>query len=142
MKTGVPLSKVDSFRDILEEHAFSLCDLSKLRQLIPFILDKDIKRATEGKSVAVIFDGTMHVDVCKAMVVVLRYVNDDWQNKQQICHLMLVAKSMTGKEVACQLIAALSNELSIPANLVVAFMRDRASVNNVAMRTVSVSTTP
>ena len=52
-----PTSKVDSFRDIFEEHAFSLCDSSKLRQLIPFILDKeiqDIKRATEGKSVAVI----------------------------------------------------------------------------------------
>ena len=139
LKAGVPLSKVDSFRDILEERAFSLCDSSKLRQLIPFILDKeiqDIKRATEGKSVAVIFDGTTHV--CEAMVVVLRYVDDDWQIKQQVCRLMLVAKSMTGEEVARQLIAALSTELSIPANLVVAFMRDQASVNNVAMRTVSV----
>lgn len=48
---------------------------------------------------------------------------------------------MTGKlseEVARQLITSLSTELSIPANHVVAFMRDRASVNNVAMRTVSV----
>ena len=51
---------------------------------------------------------------------------------------MLVAKSMTGEEVARQLIATLSTELSIPANRVVTFMRDRASVNNVAMRTVSV----
>jgi hypothetical protein len=139
LKAGVPLSKVDSFRDIFEEHAFSLCDSSKLRQLIPFILDKevqDIKRATEGKLVAVIFDGTTHV--CEAMVVVLRYVDDDWQIKQQVCRLMLVAKSMTGEEVARQLIATLSTELSIPANHVVAFMRDRASVNNVAMRTVSV----
>ena len=139
LKAGVPLSKVDSFRDIFEEHAFSLCDSSKLRQLIPFILDKeiqDLKRAIEGKSVAVIFDGTTHI--CEAMVVVLRYVDDDWQIKQQVCRLMLVAKSMTGEEVAHQLIAALSTELSIQANHVVAFMRDRASVNNVAMRTVSV----
>jgi hypothetical protein len=72
------------------------------------------------------------------MVVVLRYVDDDWQIKQQVCRLMLVAKSMTGEEVAHQLIATLSTELSIPANHVVAFMRERASVNNVAMRTVSV----
>ena len=139
LKAGVPLSKVDSFRDIFEEHAFSLGDSSKLRQLIPFILDKeiqDLKRAIEGKSVAVIFDGTTHI--CEAMVVVLRYVDDDWQIKQQVCRLMLVAKSMTGEEVAHQLIAALSTELSIQANHVVAFMRDRASVNNVAMRTVSV----
>lgn len=83
---------------------------------------------------------TMHV--CEAMVVVLRYVDDDWQIKQQVCRLMLVAKSMTGEEVARQLIATLSTELSIPANHVVAFMRDQASVNNVAMRTISVSTTP
>ena len=38
---------------------------------------------------------------------VLRYVDDDWQIKQQVCLLMLVAKSMTGMEVACQLIAFL-----------------------------------
>ena len=83
---------------------------------------------------AVIFNGT---HICEAMVVVLRYVDDDWQIKQQVCRLMLVAKSMTGEEVARQLIATLSTELSIPANHVVTFMRDRASVNNVVMRTVS-----
>ena len=71
-------------------------------------------------------------------MVVLRYVDNDWQIKRQVCRLTLVAKWMTGEEVAHQLIAALSTELSIPANLVVAFMRDWASVNNVAMRTISV----
>ena len=139
LKEGIPLLKVDGLRDIFEEHAFSLCGSSKLRQLIPFILDKevqDIKRATEGKLVAVIFDGTTHV--CEAMVVVLRYMDDDWQIKQRVCRLMLLAKSMTDEEVARQLVTSLSTELSIPANHVVAFMRDRASVNNVAMRTVSV----
>ena len=63
---------------------------------------------------AVIFDGTTHV--CEAMVVVLRYVDDDWKIKQLVCRLMLLAKSMTGEEVAHQLIATLSTELSIPAN--------------------------
>lgn len=97
---------------------------------------QDTKQATEGKLVSVIFDGTMHI--CEALVIVLRYVDDNWQIKQLVCRLMLVAKSMTGKEVARQLIAALSTELSIQANLVVAFTRDRASVNNVAMRTISI----
>lgn len=109
LKAGVPLSKVDSFRDTLEKHTFSLCDSSKLRQLIPFILDKevqDIKRATEGKSVAVIFDSTTHV--CEAMMVVLRYVDDDWQIKRQVYRLTLVAKLMTGEEVANQLIYSCS----------------------------------
>ena len=52
--------------------------------------------------------------------------------------LMLVAKSMTGEEVARQLIATLSTDLSVPANHIVAFMQGRASVNNVDMRTVSI----
>ena len=43
LKAGVPLLKVDRFRGIFEEHAFSLCDSSKLRQLIPFILDKEVQ---------------------------------------------------------------------------------------------------
>ena len=72
------------------------------------------------ESAQIYFDGTTHV--CEAMVVVLRYVDDDWQIKQQVCHLMLVAKLMTDEEVARQLIATLSTELSIPANHVVAIM--------------------
>lgn len=61
-----------------------------------------------------------------------------WAIKQKVCRLSLLSKSLTGEEVARQLITAISTELSIPANLVVAFMRDRAAVNGVAMRTVSV----
>lgn len=41
-------------------------------------------------------------------------------------------------EIARQIIIALSTELGISSNLVVAAMRDRASVNSVAMRTVTV----
>ena len=52
--------------------------------------------------------------------------------------LMLLAKSLTGEEVARQIISTLSTELCIPSELLVAAMRDRASVNDVAMRTVSI----
>ena len=51
---------------------------------------------------------------------------------------MILAKSLTGEECACQLITALSTVLSIASNLVLAAMGDRASVNDVAMRTISV----
>ena len=84
---------------------------------------------------AIIFDGT--TQVCEAFVIVLRFI-DDWVIKQRVCRLMLLAKSITGEEVARQLITAVSTELSIASNLVIAAMRDRASVNDVAMRTMSV----
>ncbi len=51
---------------------------------------------------------------------------------------MLLSKSLTGEELARQLITAISTELSVPPQLVLAGMRDRASVNSVAMRTIAV----
>ena len=139
LKAGVPLNKIDSFRDLLEEHAFALTNSTKLRQLLPFILHEEISRLRKeitDRYVSIIFDGTTHV--CEAMVIVLRYITDDWIIKQCVCRLMLLAKSMSGEEVARQIISALYTELGIGTHLVVAAMRDRASVNEVAMRTVSV----
>ena len=138
LQAGVPLSKADVFRDLLQENAFNLSDSSNLRKLIPFILQDEIskiKQDIEGRPVAIIFDGTTHV--CEAFVIVIRYIRD-WVIKQRVCRLTLLAKSMTGEEVARQLITVVSTELSVPPDKVVAAMRDRASVNNVAMRTISV----
>jgi hypothetical protein len=136
LKAGIPLNKLDSLRDILEERSFALSDSANLRQLVPFILENEINQLKEeisGKHVGIV---TTHVS--EALVVVLRFVNQDWVIKQQVCRMMLLAKSVTGEELARELITALSTELSIPPHLVVSAMRDRASVNDVAMRTVKV----
>lgn len=45
---------------------------------------------------------------------------------------------MTGEEVAQQIIVVLSIELGIPPQSIIAAMHDRASVNDVAMRTIKV----
>ena len=71
-------------------------------------------------------------------VAVLWYVRSDWQIKQKVDRLMLLAKSMTGEEVVQQIITVLSTEMGVPFHLLVAAMRDRASVNTVTMRTVSI----
>lgn len=49
-----------------------------------------------------------------------------------------LSQSMTGEEVARQIIMVLSTELGLTSNLLVGAMRDRASVNEVAMRTIRV----
>lgn len=80
LKAGVPLSKVDKFRDILEENALALTTSSSLRQLLPFILQNELRNLKEeikGKHVSILFDGTTHV--CEALVVMLRYLDSDWQ---------------------------------------------------------------
>lgn len=139
LKAGVPLSKIDAFHDLLEEEAFALTSATNLRQLLLFIRHQEIdflKKDIANKSLSIIFDGTTHV--CEAMVLVLRYISDALEIQQHVCRMMLLAKSMTGEEVACQIITALSTDLGIPSNLVLAAMRDRAPVNDVAMRTVTV----
>lgn len=90
MKAGIPLSKVDSLRELLEENSHSLTDSAHLRSLVPLILQGEIdelQRDIHGKSVSIVFDGTTHM--CEAFVVVLRYV-DDWAIKQRVCRLMLM----------------------------------------------------
>ena len=42
--------------------------------------------------------------------MVLRFVDDQWQIKQCLVRLMLLVKSLTGEEVASQLIVILSTE--------------------------------
>ena len=138
LKAGVPLNKIDLFRDLLEEHGYALTSSTHLRQLIPFIHQEElsrIKREICQRPLCIIFDGTTHV--CEAFVIVLRYLTDDWELKQCVGRLKLLAKSMTG-EVAQQIIVVLSTELGIPSQSIVAAMRDRASVNDVAMRTIKV----
>ena len=46
----------------------------------------------------VIFNGTTHV--CEALVIILRFVDDRYQIQQRTVRVMLLAKSLTGEEVA------------------------------------------
>ena len=83
LKAGIPLSKIDLFRYLLEEYTYALTSSTHLRQLILFILQEElsrIKKEISNRSLSIIFDGTTHV--CEAFVVLLRYITDDWEVKQ------------------------------------------------------------
>jgi len=61
LKSGVPLSKVESFRDLLEENAFRLTDRCNWLNYVPFILKKEesrIRSEIDGQQISVIFNGT------------------------------------------------------------------------------------
>ena len=139
LRAGIPLNKMEHFRSLLEENAYSLGGRKTLSDLIPFVLRNErtlLKEEIQGRDVSVIFDGTTHLG--EAMAVVLRFVDDDWVIQQRLVRLMLLAKSMTGEEVARELIVVLSTGLGISPDKLLAAMRDRAAVNGVAMRTVKV----
>ena len=66
--------------------------------------------------------------------MLVRFMDDEWCIRQHVC----CEKSLTGEEVARQIVSTISTELGIPSSSVIAAARDRTSVNDVAMRTVGV----
>ena len=53
--------------------------------------------------------------------------------KQRLVRFLTLATSMTGEEIARELISALSVEYGITSERLLAAVRDRASVNEVTM---------
>lgn len=136
LKAGIPLSKVDRLRDLLEENAVSLTGRQHLSEYIPFIHGnevEEIKKEIRDKSVSMIFDGTTHLD--EAIAIVLRFI-DNMEIKKRLVCLKLLSKSLTGEELARVIISVLSTSYSIESSRLIASMRDRASVNNAAMDVV------
>ena len=130
LKAGIPLSKLDCLRDILEENAFRLTDRRHMFDLVPFVLNEEIarlKNEIDGKYLSLIFDGTSRLG--EAMAVV-RFVSSDWTLEQRLLSMQMLSKSMTGEEVARELISVLSVQYGVQSKFLLGAMRDRASVNN------------
>ena len=139
LQAGVPLNKATCFRPILEENAYRLTDRSHLSNLIAFIIEQErntVKEEIKKRSVSVIFDGTTRLG--EALVIVLRYLDEEWKLQQRIANVKMLSKSMTSEEIARELIDTLSVTYGISSNRLAAVMRDRASVNGVALRTLKV----
>ena len=139
LRAGIPLNKIGPLRDLLEEGGYRLCDRRFLYDLIPFVVKEEemqIKDEIKNKHVGVIFDGTTHT--CEALAIILRFISDSFTVEQRLVRIQLLAKSLNVEEIARELIGVLSTSLGITSQFVVATMKDRASVNNVAIRTMKI----
>ena len=139
LRAGVPLNKIGSFRNLLEESGHRLCDRRYMYDLVPFIVNEEVSRIKDeiqGKSLGIIFDGTTHV--CEAFAIVVRFISDSRTIEQRLVKIQLLAKCLTGQEVARELISVLSTQFGIGSNSITAVMRDRASINNVALKTLKI----
>ena len=86
LKSGVPLSKVESFKDLLEENTFRLTDRRNLHDYVPFILKEEenrIRSEIDGQQISVIFDGTSRLG--EALAIVVCFIDGDWCVQQCIC---------------------------------------------------------
>ena len=78
LRAAVPLTKLEIFREILEENAYRLSDRRHMSDLVPLIISQeqaDVKRELSGRPVSVIFDGTTRLG--EAMAIVVRFVDDE-----------------------------------------------------------------
>ena len=81
LKSGVPISKIEDFRDLFEENGYRLAGRKPMSDLIPFVLSEErrkIKTEIEGLPVAVIFDGTSRLG--EALAVIVRFVDSSTLN--------------------------------------------------------------
>lgn len=71
LKAGVPLNKLDIFRELLEEGGYRLTTSPHIRQIIPFIRKEEerIRSEIAGTNVAVIFDGITRLGEALAVVL-------------------------------------------------------------------------
>ena len=93
LKAGVPLNKMESFRDLLEENAFWLTDRCHVHDYVPFILKEEESRICseiDGQQLSVIFDGTSRLG--EALSVVLHFVSSDWSVEQRLVRVQMLSK--------------------------------------------------
>lgn len=139
LRAGIPLTKLDDFRELLEEGAYRLSSRHSLSDLIPFILRREkvqIMEELNGRFVSLIFDGTCRLG--EALCLVVRYLSDDWCIEQRLVALKMLQKSLKGEEIAREIISTLSIDYHLGTTSVLGSMRDRAATNNVALRTLKV----
>lgn len=77
--------------------------------LVPFLLEEEeacLKQELQGKQVGVIFDSTTWLG--EAMTIILQFVGEPWTLVQRLVRIQLLSKSMTGEEIARELIHVLS----------------------------------
>ena len=138
LKSGIPMSKIDSLRPLLEEGSHRLTHSSHLSEYIPVVYSeekKGIKNEVEGRDVSVIFDGSTRLG--EALGIVLRFFSEGCI-KQRLVKIAMLSKPLTGEELAREILTALSTELGIGGSQLLAAMHDRASVNGAAMCTISI----
>lgn len=139
LRAGVPLTKLDAFRHVLEERAYRLSSRHSLSDMIPFILKREKAQLMEeltGHFMSLIFDGTCRLG--EALCVIDRFLSDDWCIEQRLVALKMLQKSLTGEEIVREVVSTLSIDYHISSTSVLASMRDRAATNNVALRTLKV----
>ena len=133
---GIPIGKIDALRPLLEKHGHRLTSSGHLGELIPAVLEKEKDKLQEElkdvKEACVIFDGTARLG--EALVIIIRFVQENFIPTQRLIRLEILAKSLKGEELAQRLMSCLAVDYKLGPSTVIGAVRDGASVNGAALR--------
>lgn len=73
----------------------------------------------------------------EALALVIRFCVG-WSIKQKLVRFSMLAKSLSGEEIAREILTVLSTQLGISSGNLLAIMRDNAAVNNVAVSSIAI----
>lgn len=133
---GIPIAKIDVLRPLFEKYAHSLTASAHMKDLIPSVLAREKEKVKaelqQVKEVSVIFDGTARLG--EALAIVVRFVQEDFKPTQRLVCLEVLAKPLKGVQLAQRLMSNIAVKHNFGSNMVLAAMRDGASVNGAAIR--------
>ena len=133
---GIPISKIDILRPLLEKYGHRITASSHMKDLIPSVLTKEKEKikAELGnvKEASIIFDGTARLG--EALAIIVRFVQDDFKPTQRLICLEVLARSLKGNELAQRIMSCIAVNHGFGPNMVLAAMRDGAAVNGAAIR--------
>lgn len=144
LAAGVPIAKIDPLRHLLESNNHRLTTRSNLSQIVPVVLQEEIRLVKDelrqpgtpaegpyqARELSLIFDGSTRLG--EAIVIIARYVDDNWKVQQRLVRLEVVATSVTGEHLAQVLHASLT-DFTIHGPRLLGCTRDGASVNTAAL---------
>ena len=78
--SGIPISKLDQFRELLEENGLRLAGRRTMSDSIPFVQQEEQKRVRkeiDKRKVSIVFDGTTRHG--EAMATAVRFIDGSWE---------------------------------------------------------------
>lgn len=133
---GIPISKVDHLRELLERSGQSLSGSAHLMHFVSkierFEYDRLVKELNNRK-VCLIYDGTTRHGECTA--VIMRWCSDSFEIHQRLVALRTVQKHMHGDSLGPFLID-LIGQMGVRSSSIVCTARDSCSTNGKAERNI------
>ena len=140
LKSGIPMSKIDSLISLLEEgshrltHTCSSHLFEYIYQLSTLKKRKRSKMKLSGRDVSVIFDGSTRLG--EALGIVLRFFSEGCI-KQRLVKIAMLNKSLSDEELARELNSSLYRSRNWWKSASSSYA-NHTSVNDVVLRTLSI----